>query len=141
MIYLISFFIFTAAALMFWQFKSFSKCKCTKCNKENCKCKENDCNDNCKCHETPSPYLNGHSKNITAVVDDFETPEVEPEIFEEVEIIEIPEVQIEGVPAEEAPVDEEPTAPEEIAPEKKEEPKEVKKEPKKKAAPKKKKKK
>jgi type IV secretory pathway VirB10-like protein len=131
MIYLIGFFILAALALVAWQmdfFKSKFICTCDKCDDTNCKCEENKCGDNCKCHdavvEAPAPYLNGHSKKVTAVVEE-EAPTEAPA----------------PTPEPEAPV-----APEQPKEEpKKEEPKKAKPAPKKedpkKAAPKKKKKK
>lgn len=89
MIYIIGLILIAAITLIVLRNKK--KCKCNKCNEDNCKCAENNCADDCKCHdnvvEMSTPYLNGHSKKITAEpVDDIvnvnETPVTEPSIDE-----------------------------------------------------------
>ncbi len=95
MIYLIIMLILACIGIWKFNFIRFSKfkCKCEKCNEENCKCKENNCGDSCKCHdkiEAPNPYMNGHSEKVTAEPDievfeikiSEEAPEA-PEIKEE----------------------------------------------------------
>ena len=85
MIYLIGFFILAAAVFLTLQFKKTKACKCDKCDSSNCKCEENNCGENCTCHDkTPNPYMNGHSKNVTVEepVDEDETIVVEPEAIE-----------------------------------------------------------
>jgi len=69
MIYVIGLIVVAAIAFVLWKSHKTVMCKCDKCTDENCKCDENKCDDNCKCHdvaEAPVPYLNGHSKKITA---------------------------------------------------------------------------
>lgn len=127
MIYLIGFLILAVAGLVAWQMNSAKSkvvCKCDKCNSENCKCEENSCDADCKCHdahdaidviiaeEAPSPYLNGHATKVTLVA-----------VVEE----EVPTQEEAPAPASEPEPKEEP---------KKEEPKKAKPSPKK-AAPKK----
>lgn len=82
-------------AVLVWQGMK-NKCKCEKCDETNCKCDENNCGEHCKCHDepeaqqydlkkfdepsAPAPYLNGHSKKITAVIieEEIEEPKEEP---------------------------------------------------------------